>query len=903
MGKISILGNQNPEIGTPQQYSVFKAFEIPAIQSPAFGNHQEVAHWEIYVLESGNWRKTDGNAKTGDSVSFTFNQKSLTRKGIKLVVTKGKDKGELILKTKPAKQPKINKIELLDVNKHKVINPLSYMDILYAKAYCTDMEGETLFFTLWEDDAQGAGHNKINQVNKINTFPVSAKVKKGIAEAKFSMAQYTMASMIANMQVAKGDKNEGRTHEYYVTAEYYGKLEASNNVNINNPSYNAPKAEQKKVPATNQPKTPASTQPKNTPKPPNKKPKPPAPAPKKETYKKPITPKAKTKTPDAKGKIKEVSFVDFAGRPLEHAKYGTTVKVKITAQNMKGRTVKLKVWEDDISNQLIYEHNYILAGDENFINLPLTKAMQDKGDDWKEGTEQELFLEVEYAGQSIDSEVIDVDEMAAPKKLETGKSKAVVKKLPKEKYEKVVGLGEEAVIYVTNEIATPIKVDKNGNLISYPDYGTYNGMSEYKEGNNIYCKKISTSKSAFPTYRAYIYRGKKQGEAVKKLKQDIENNTHENAESTILEVARHSGDQNKNTLTQGGPIPSSPINKMFRIRYKTATNHSGKTSYRYRIVDDIATNFTVVKNIENEVSSGSMSIGSRSSISIDPWKSNSLIGCLGIRGKEGGNHSSYSEEIGDQSASNYKNIYHTLNNYLETIVPELTGVYGRRGYSSDGKIKVAVSKYDKEIKVFVLVDPLPELNDCSCSLKKDGREEFYEEFGYSAINAIKSKSSANKFKGLYMVAQRRQENGFKRKVPNNNPMNIKSSGDLGKKDLYTREVINGKEVYINDGFGNFSTIEKGFEGYLELLQKNWVSAYQALTDDSKTINDFTKGLQEKGKFGAYATDPSYISGIQTIFKGVVSDYKKLLDCKLCKAKDEKAKNEIKKDIELLNKLK
>ena len=94
---------------------------------------------------------------------------------------------------------------------------------------------------------------------------------------------------------------------------------------------------------------------------------------------------------------------------------------------MKGRTVKLKVWEDDISNQLIYEHNYILAGDESFVSLPLTQAIQDKGDDWKEGSKQELFLEVEYAGQSIDSEVIDVDEKAPPKKIETGKSKAVVK--------------------------------------------------------------------------------------------------------------------------------------------------------------------------------------------------------------------------------------------------------------------------------------------------------------------------------------------------------------------------------------------------------------------------------------------------------------------------------------------
>ena len=578
---------------------------------------------------------------------------------------------------------------------------------------------------------------------------------------------------------------------------------------------------------------------------------------------------------------------------------------------MKGKTIKLKIWEDDISNQLLYENNYVLHADISYISLFLTADIRKKGDDWKEGNEQEYFIEIEYAGQSVDSEVINVNDSAPKIKVESGKSMNSVGKAPKEKFEKVVGLGEEAIIYVTSEIATEIIVDKDGKITSYPDYGVYNDISEYKEGGKIYCKKttrknkkgIAVTVSVFPTYKAYIYRGKKTGEAVKKLKQDIANTTYENAESTILEVARHSGDQNKNTLTQGGPIPSSSINKMFRIRYKTATNHSGKTSYRYRIVDDIATNFTVVKDIKQEVSSGSMSIGSRSSISIDPWISQALIGCLGIRGQGGENHSSCSEEMNDQSASNYKNIYHSLNNYLETIIPELTGIYGRRGYSSTGKVNVAESKYDKETKVYVLIDILPELNDCQCNLKKDGREEFYEEFGGSAINAIKNKSSANKFKGLYMVAQRRQENGFKRKVPNNNPMNIKSSGDLGKKDLYTREVINGKEVYINDGFGNFSTIEKGFGGYLELLQKNWAPAYQALTDDSKTISDFTTGLQDKGRIGSYATDPTYISGIQTIFKGVVSDYKKLLECKLCKAKDEKAKNEIKKDIEILNKLK
>ena len=123
--------------------------------------------------------------------------------------------------------------------------------------------------------------------------------------------------------------------------------------------------------------------------------------------------------------------------------------------------------------------------------------------------------------------------------------------------------------------------------------------------------------SIFPTYKAYIYRVAKLGEPLQKIKQDIENKVFENAESTILEVARHSGDQNTNTLTQGGPIPSSTINKLFRIKYKKATNSSGKTTYRYRIVDNIASNFPVQKNLSQEIEAGSMSIGSRSSISID----------------------------------------------------------------------------------------------------------------------------------------------------------------------------------------------------------------------------------------------------------------------------------------------
>ncbi|WP_131368743.1 hypothetical protein [Chryseobacterium luteum] len=95
-------------------------------------------------------------------------------------------------------------------------------------------------------------------------------------------------------------------------------------------------------------------------------------------------------------------------------KFGTHVKAKIISKNMAGKTVRLKIWEDDISNVLLFEKDYILGGDETFITLFLTAQMRKDGDDWKEGNEQEYFLEIEYAGQSVDSEVINVND-SAPK--------------------------------------------------------------------------------------------------------------------------------------------------------------------------------------------------------------------------------------------------------------------------------------------------------------------------------------------------------------------------------------------------------------------------------------------------------------------------------------------------------
>ena len=98
-----------------------------------------------------------------------------------------------------------------------------------------------------------------------------------------------------------------------------------------------------------------------------------------------------------------------------------------------------------------------------------------------------------------------------------------------------------------------------------------------------------------------------------------------------------------------------------------------------------------------------MTLGSRGSISIDPWKSKDLIGCVGIRNLDGGNHSSCSARMTKEnikSTTKYKFIYHSLNNYLESVIPELTGIYGRRGFSYSGDVNVKISDYKEETKSF-----------------------------------------------------------------------------------------------------------------------------------------------------------------------------------------------------------
>ena len=159
---------------------------------------------------------------------------------------------------------------------------------------------------------------------------------------------------------------------------------------------------------------------------------------------------------------------------------------------------------------------------------------------------------------------------------------------------------------------------------------------------------------------------------------------------------------------------------------------------------------------------------------------------------------------------------------------------------------------------------------------KASKEEFYEKMGSAALkslNNIDVNHQANPFKALYMVAQYRQENSTNITPPGNNPFNIKGKGDAGQVGYMTHETLGGKSVLLKQNFANFSSVDKGFEGYIGLLNKNFSGAYNSLLDNSKTITDFAFGLQH-GRLGAYATDANYAQSLKKMLGSVVNDYEK-----------------------------
>ena len=88
----------------------------------------------------------------------------------------------------------------------------------------------------------------------------------------------------------------------------------------------------------------------------------------------------------------------------------------------------------------------------------------------------------------------------------------------------------------------------------------------------------------------------------------------------------------------------------------------------------------------------------------------------------------------------------------------------------------------------------------------------------------------------------------------NNFGGIKGKGTTKR----TREVINGKDVYINDSFRDFSSLEEYARYKVNLLNNN---RYRAFDGD---VSDFSRRVAS----GGYATDPRYREILDKVIKSV-----------------------------------
>lgn len=247
MTQLKITGNANPVVGEVEIYSIDDVFHKSMLQqNDASQNYTPNAFdneikWSIWILERGSWRKTKENDKTGKTVTYTFHQKSLLRKGIKLICKVNDKKAILDITPQRASQGKIIKVDLLDANYSKPTRPFAYNDWIVARVHCVDMERFPLQVTLWEDD----GGKTLQNTTNVKIETKKANVINGKADVKFYLDP--SHAWLANAKLALGDTSEGANHEYYVTAEIFEKVSNrvySFNTDVPNPDYKPPTQKQ-----------------------------------------------------------------------------------------------------------------------------------------------------------------------------------------------------------------------------------------------------------------------------------------------------------------------------------------------------------------------------------------------------------------------------------------------------------------------------------------------------------------------------------------------------------------------------------------------------------------------------------------------------------------------------------
>ena len=158
------------------------------------------------------------------------------------------------------------------------------------------------------------------------------------------------------------------------------------------------------------------------------------------------------------------------------------------------------------------------------------------------------------------------------------------------------------------------------------------------------------------------------------------------------------------------------------------------------------------------------------------------------------------------------------------------------------------------------------------------RADYIKQFTLAVVNAAKG---TGLFPSLFM-AQAILESGngqssLAKKY--NNHFGIKASKDWKGKviDMKTREVFNGNEVFIKDGFRWYTNPLDSFKDRVDFLKKNQRYAKHGVFT-AKSPEEQADALQRAG----YATDPNYAKTL----KMLIAKYNlKVLDSMDVKKKD------------------
>jgi hypothetical protein len=208
---------------------------------------------------------------------------------------------------------------------------------------------------------------------------------------------------------------------------------------------------------------------------------------------------------------KDAYFVNSKNQKLSKAGIGNFVIVKILTENMKGKVVTLKIWEEDNGfDDLVFEKNIRLNEAESYYRVDITKSVFDKGYRTdrtifgspvdSDSVQQTYYIEIIPQDDSVDSKSFGLTSEGLMK-VDVAKSPAVVK----EQVQQTSNCGEKYCIKLgdKNELVREINIRLAGFGGNVPtDEFTDRTEKMVKQFQKDYMKVPETGKVCGNTLRA-----------------------------------------------------------------------------------------------------------------------------------------------------------------------------------------------------------------------------------------------------------------------------------------------------------------------------------------------------------------------------------------------------------------